>query len=62
MKPFTFIAAIVFGCIAVFHLVRIASHWQVSINGVIIPQWLSIPGCLVTGFLSCMLLYEARKR
>jgi hypothetical protein len=61
MKPFTFVAAIVFACVAVVHLVRIFCQWQVSINGVIIPQWLSIAAFLFSGFLSFMILHESRK-
>ncbi len=61
MKPFTTIAVVVFSIIAVLHLLRLFFHWQITINGVIIPVWVSIPGFIITGVLAIMLRREAKK-
>jgi hypothetical protein len=61
MKPFTIISAILFFCIAIFHLLRLTARWQIMINGTFIPLWISIPGFFLAAALAFMLLYEARK-
>lgn len=61
MKPFTTIAVAIFSLIAVVHLLRLFFHWEIMINGVIIPVWVSIPGLIITGVLAFMLWREAQK-
>ena len=61
MKPFTTIAAVVFSLITIVHLLRLFFHWQVTVNGVIVPIWISVPGFIITGVLAIMLLREAKK-
>ena len=61
MKPFTTVATVVFSLIAVVHLLRLFFHWQVTVNGVIVPIWISTPGFLITGVLAIMLRREAKK-
>ncbi len=61
MKPFTTVAVVLFSIIAVAHLLRLFFHWQVTVNGVIVPIWISIPGFIITGVLAIMLLREAKK-
>jgi hypothetical protein len=61
MKPFTRIAAVVFSVVAILHLLRLSSHWQVVVNGIIIPQWFSILGFFVAAVLAFMLWKEAKK-
>jgi len=61
MKPFATIAAVVFSIIAVVHLLRLFFHWQLTINGMLVPIWVSIPGFIITGVLAFMLLREAKK-
>jgi len=55
------IAAVVFSVIAVVHLLRLTSRWEVIINGTIIPQWISIVGFFAAAVLAFMLWLEARK-
>jgi hypothetical protein len=62
MKPFTTIAAVVLGIIALAHLYRLIQPFDVVIGGTIIPQWVSVAGLLVPGVLSFMLWREARTR
>jgi hypothetical protein len=60
MKPFTTIAFVIFNLIALLHLLRLIFGWEVIVNGVTVPMWLSIPGCLVAGGLAFMLWQETR--
>ena len=61
MKPFTTIAVVIFSIIAIVHLLRLFFHWEVTINGMLVPIWASIPGFIITGVLAIMLLREAKK-
>jgi hypothetical protein len=61
MKPFTTVAVVVFSIIAVVHLLRLFFHWQLTINGMLVPIWVSIPGFIITGVLAFMLQREAKK-
>lgn len=62
MKPFTAIAAVVFSVIAVLHLLRLTSHWEITVNGLTVPQWASIPGFFIAAVLAFMLWHEGRKK
>jgi hypothetical protein len=61
MKPFTTIAIIVFSLIAFMHLLRLFFVWEVTINGMIVPAWLSVLGFLLSSGLALMLWRESRK-
>jgi hypothetical protein len=61
MKPFTTIAIIVFSLIAFMHLLRLLFVWEVSINGMIAPVWLSLLGFMISSGLALMLWRESRK-
>jgi hypothetical protein len=61
MKPFTTIAVIVFSLIALIHLLRLFFGWEVIINGMILPLWISVPGFLIASGLALMLWRESRK-
>jgi hypothetical protein len=60
MKPFSTIAVVIFSIISLTHLLRLFFHWEVIVNGVIIPQWVSIPAFVMLGALAFMLWQEAR--
>lgn len=60
-KPFTLIAAIIFGLMALLHLYRIFTHFQVVVGSHTIPQEVSYIGLIVTAGLSYMLFREARR-
>lgn len=62
MKPFTIVAAVVFSIIAVIHLLRLFFHWEVTVNGAIVPIWVSIPGVIIPGVLAIMLRREAKQK
>ena len=59
-RPFTLIAAIIFGIMALLHIYRLVTDFQVVLGSHVMPQWLSIVGILVTGILSIGLFRESR--
>jgi len=61
VKPVTFIAAVVFWLVAVAHLVRVVLGWEVDVNGVAIPVYLSVIACVVAGWLGYMVIRENRR-
>jgi hypothetical protein len=61
VKPFTRIAVVVFSLVAFMHLLRLFFHWQVIVNNMVVPQWVSVPGLVIAGALAFMLTREAKK-
>jgi hypothetical protein len=61
MKPVTTIVVILLVAISVAHLLRIIFQVDIVANGVNIPIWLSIVGCIVPAVLAFMLWRENRK-
>jgi hypothetical protein len=61
MKTFTTIAIIVFSLIAFMHLLRLLFVWEVTINGMIVPVWLSLLGFMISSGLALMLWRESRR-
>ena len=60
MKTGTVLAIIVFIVVAVGHLYRMVSGTEVSINGDIVPQWISVPGVLIPGLIAWVLWKESK--
>jgi len=60
MKPFTTLAAVIFGLVALLHLYRVIRPFELVIAGNAIPQWISIVGLIVAGLLAVMLWRERR--
>jgi len=58
MKPFTIIAIVVFAVVALLHLLRFFQGWEVIINAVTIPMWVSLLGFVIAGGLAFMLWRE----
>jgi hypothetical protein len=61
MKPVTTIVVILLGAISIAHALRLIFQVNVVADGVIIPVWLSIIGCIVPAVLAFMLWRENRK-
>lgn len=59
-KPFTWIAAVIFAAMAVLHLYRLFTRFQVIVGSHTIPMWVSYVGVAVPALLSWMLCREAR--
>ena len=60
MKPFTTIAAVLLGIVALAHLYRVIQPFEVVIGGWAVPQWVSAVALIITGGISIMLVREAR--
>jgi hypothetical protein len=61
MKPVTTIVAILLMAISIAHLLRLILQVNIVANGVNIPIWLSILGCIIPAVLAFMLWRENRK-
>ena len=61
MKPVTTIVVILLSAISIAHLLRLFFQVDVVANGVNIPIWLSIFGCIVPAVLAFMLSRKNRK-
>lgn len=61
MKPFTTIAIAVFGLIAFMHILRLVLGWEVTVNTVIIPMWVSVLGLVIAGGLAWLLWLEDKR-
>ena len=60
MKPFTMIAVVIFAVVAVLHLHRLFTGWEIVVNGFVVPTWVSVVGLVVAGGLAVMVWREAR--
>jgi hypothetical protein len=61
MKPVTTIVAILLSAISIAQFLRLIFQVEIVANGLIIPVWLSIFGCIVPAVLAFMLWRENRK-
>ena len=62
MKPFTIVAIVLFSLIAIVQLARLILGWEVSVNGVAIPMWVSCIAFVIAGGVAVMVWREARTR
>ena len=58
MKPFTTIAVAFLALIAVVHLLRLFTGWEIVVVGFVVPVWWSAFGLLVAGGLALMVWRE----
>jgi ABC-type Fe3+ transport system permease subunit len=61
MKPFTTIAIAVFALIAVMHILRLVLSWEITVNTVIIPMWVSVLGLIIAAGLAWLLWLENKR-
>lgn len=61
-KPFTIIAIVFFSLIALLQLLRFVLGWEVMINGVTVPVWVSGIGFVIAAGLAAMVWRETRGR
>jgi uncharacterized membrane protein len=59
-RPFTWIASAIFALIAIAHLYRLFTHFQIILGSHSIPEWVSYVGVVIPAVLSWMLCREAR--
>jgi hypothetical protein len=60
-RPFTLIAALLFGLMAALHAYRIATHFQVTFGSHTIPQGVSWIAVVALALMSFMLFKESRR-
>ena len=60
-KPFTFIAIVLFSLIALLQLLRFILGWEIMVNGMTIPVWLSGIAFVIAAGLAVMVWRETRK-
>jgi hypothetical protein len=60
-RPFTTLAAILFGLAALVHLYRLFTHFQVVLGSHVIPIWCSYVAIVIAGLLSWGLFQESRR-
>jgi membrane protein implicated in regulation of membrane protease activity len=61
MKPFTAITVVLLAIIAVVQLLRFVLGWEVTVNGLIVPVWLSGIAFVIATGLAVMVWREARR-
>jgi hypothetical protein len=59
-RPFTWIASAIFALMALVHIFRLFTNFQIVLGSHVVPMWVSGVGALVTAGLSWMLCREAR--
>jgi hypothetical protein len=59
-RPFTWIASAIFAVMAIAHVYRLITHFQIIIGSHAVPEWASYVGIVVPAGLSWMLCREAR--
>ena len=57
-KPFTLIAVVVFALVALVHVYRLITHFQIIAGSHTIPEWWSILGALAGALLAIMVYRE----
>jgi len=50
-----------FAIVALAHLVRIVQGWEILVDDVSIPVWVSVVGVVVPGGLAIMLYRESKR-
>jgi len=60
-KPFTITAVILLSLLALLQLLRFILKWEVTLNGAIVPVWLSGIAFVVAGGLAVMVWRENRR-
>ena len=60
-KPFTLIAAFIFGVVALIQLLRVIYGWAVTIVGADVPVWGSVVALTLCAVLAAGLWWESRK-
>lgn len=60
-RPYTMIAAIIFAIMAVVHVIRLVTHFQIVAGSHQIPMWVSWPGVIIPAILAWGTFREARR-
>jgi uncharacterized membrane protein len=60
-RTFSLVTAVLFFLIALLHAVRVVRGWQVTIEGAVVPIWISWVGLAVAAYLAYEGFRLARK-
>lgn len=60
-KAALYVSGIIFAVGAICHLVRLTSGVEITVNGFVVPVWVSFPGTLITGLLAVWMAVAARR-
>lgn len=52
MRAYLQVSGVLFGIIAVAHLLRLLRHWPIDLGGYVVPLWASWLGLVLAGALS----------
>ncbi len=52
-RTFSLVTAVLFFLIALLHAVRLLRGWQVTIEGAVVPIWISWVGLAIASYLAC---------
>ena len=61
MRPFTRVASVIFGLVAVAHVLRVVLHVEVVVGAWRVPMGISWAGTLVAAALAVALWRESRR-
>jgi hypothetical protein len=59
-KPFTITAVALFSLMALLQLLRLALGWEITVNGVTVPVWVSGIAFVIVAGLAVMVWRETR--
>ncbi len=51
-KIFLKVASVIFGIVAIVHLLRVASSWSLVIENFAVPMWVSYLAVILIGYMS----------
>ena len=51
-RTFSLITAVLFSLMALLHAVRLLRGWQVTIEGAVVPMWISWRGLAIAAYLA----------
>ena len=60
MKPFTRIASIIFGIIAIVHILRLVLGIRIMLDSIEVSRWVSVVG-FIAGLIMCLGLWKEGK-
>ncbi len=60
-KAALYTSGVVFAAVAVAHLVRLATGFEIVVSGIIVPVWVSFLGALIAALLAAWMVVTARR-
>ena len=62
MRAYLVVSGVIFGAVALLHILRLSLNWPVDLAGWAVPLWFSWVGLIVTGALCIWAFRLAAKR